>query len=268
MAGFTFKDTVSLTTVAIRVKDRDKMIAFYKDLVGFHLQGEENALAIMGIAKTKREDLWLEESPRANDYAGETKRLKQLSLHIGHLLELADLFERFTNAKYPKMKVNFLEKSVHLYIDDPEENRLDIYTEIEEPLTTVEQLREKSSGKYPSLSEQTSFDHIALHVSDKKEEEEFLSTALGFQTKTDVYTLTLDNRFLGISLQEKAEKALLVSADDITGLEVVKLKITSDDLRALEESLNRAEKTFYIDSKKTILAVNDPAGVQWWYSIK
>ena len=78
----------------------------------------------------------------------------------------------------------------------------------------------------------------------------------------------MDNRFLGISLQEKAEKALLVSADDITGLEVVKLKITSDDLRALEESLNRAEKTFYIDSKKTILAVNDPAGVQWWYSIK
>lgn len=60
MSGFNLGTTTALATVAIRVKDRDKMIDFYRDLIGFVLKGEENALAIMGTVEDKSENLWLE----------------------------------------------------------------------------------------------------------------------------------------------------------------------------------------------------------------
>lgn len=39
---------LSLKTIAIRVRDRDGMIHFYRDIIGLHLLREENELAILG----------------------------------------------------------------------------------------------------------------------------------------------------------------------------------------------------------------------------
>ncbi len=268
MLHCTFEDEVDLATVAIRVKDRDKMIAFYRDLIGFELKGEENALAIMGIAKTKQENLWIEESPRAQSYEGQIKRLKQLGLHIGHLEELADLYARLIKADYSKVATEFSEDRVHLLVEDPEENFLDIYVETQLPVTSAEKLLENSKNDYPKLSVDSTLDNVSLHVLDKAEEGHFLSSVIGFDSDEGAYQLALSKQAFWISLEEKANQTLAMSADDITGLEVVKFVISQKDLLDLEKTLQGSGRPFYIDHKKTIIAVSDPAGVEWWYSIK
>ena len=57
---FRLGEETRVETVAIRVKDRDAMIAFYRDIIGFTLKREENELAIMGNQKAEDESLWLE----------------------------------------------------------------------------------------------------------------------------------------------------------------------------------------------------------------
>lgn len=46
MTDFLLGSSTKLLTVAIRVKDRDQAIAFYRDVLGFELKREENELAI------------------------------------------------------------------------------------------------------------------------------------------------------------------------------------------------------------------------------
>lgn len=70
MKDFQLGAATYLKSVAIRVKDRDKMINFYKNVVGFDLKREENELAILGTEEAGSEMLLLEESPRANDHMG------------------------------------------------------------------------------------------------------------------------------------------------------------------------------------------------------
>lgn len=67
MSVLTLADTAEKVTLALRVKDRDKMIDFYQGLIGFNLKQEENTLAILGVKEDNTQHLWLEESPRAEE---------------------------------------------------------------------------------------------------------------------------------------------------------------------------------------------------------
>ena len=80
MTDFVLGKSTKLRTIAIRVKDRDKAIAFYRDVLGFDLKREENELAILGFKGAEGEVIWLEESPRANDHFGEIKKMQRIRL--------------------------------------------------------------------------------------------------------------------------------------------------------------------------------------------
>ena len=60
MTDFVLGKSTKLRTIAIRVKDRDKAIAFYRDVLGFDLKREENELAIFGFKGAEGEVIWLE----------------------------------------------------------------------------------------------------------------------------------------------------------------------------------------------------------------
>ena len=78
MKDFKLGSATYLKSVAIRVKDRDKMIDFYKNTIGFDLKREENELAILGTEERDSENaIASEESPRADDHFGEIKKLNR-----------------------------------------------------------------------------------------------------------------------------------------------------------------------------------------------
>ena len=129
MKDFKLGATTYLKSVAIRVKDRDKMIAFYKDTVGFDLKREENELAIFGTQDSDSEMLLLEESPRANNHTGEIKKLSRFSLVIPSVEEMADMLCRIRKTNYPIKDALEDQARMGILLVDPESNELEIYYE-------------------------------------------------------------------------------------------------------------------------------------------
>lgn len=262
MSGFNLGTTTELATVAIRVKDRDKMIDFYRDLIGFVLKGEENALAIMGTIEDKSEALWLEESPRAQGYFGAVKKLQHLVLRVGHVAELGDMYARLKKADYP-LTVSFHETEVRIGLADPEENQLEIYTQTNEAITQEAALLATSTGEYLHLSADTHFEHIHLNVSDMTEEATFLHEVLGLENKEQTYHLNAQSFHVGLNLAES--DAIDVESHEILGLEFLKFFISEETILALEKHLIDLQKEFFIDKKKSILTIYDAIGIEWWF---
>ncbi len=260
MSGFNLGSTTELATVAIRVKDRDKMIAFYRDLIGFVLKGEENALAIMGTVEDKSERLWLEESPRANDHFGEIKKLQCFTLNVASVAELGDIYARLKHSAYPAT-VNLGENEVCVVLRDPEENQLALYTQA--TVADEAQLLAAGQGAYPHLSAAARFDRVHLNVNNLEEEAAFLNDVLGFTADQSRYLLNEANFQVG--LNETDSTAITVESHEILGLEFLKFLISEENILALERHLTELKQEFFIDKKKSILTIYDAIGIEWWF---
>lgn len=264
MSVFTLADTTGLEKVAIRVKDRDKMISFYRDLIGFALKGEENALAIMATKEDKKEHLWLEESPRADDHFGEIKKLDRCILKLTSVAEFSDLFRRLKEKDYPIQQLDF-KKGIHLVLVDPEENQLEIMVEDANGVNNEKDLLALAENKYLTLSKDSLVHTIHLNVNDSKEAA-FLQKVLGFQKDprdTDHYYLK-DIDF-DVFLHNSDSRAIKVDSTDILGLEILCFVVSEKGIAAIEHYLTETKQQYYMDKKKTILTIYDPLGIEWWF---
>lgn len=268
MSFFTLADTTEFETVVIRVKNRDKMIAFYRDLIGFTLKGEENALAIMEIEEEKKERLWLEESPRADEHFGEIKKLYQYTLTLNSVAELSDLYARLEKNEYPIVHSEF-EDEIRFVLLDPEENQLKIRVRNQEQIQDRTQLLALTKGKFAKLSKDSSIQTIHLNVTDQKKEANFLQNILGFQLDSDnpnhYYS---ENRDFGVTLHFSNSQAVKVDPTEILGLEILRFAVTKTGMEKLEQHLLNSKQDYYIDKKKTILTIYDPLGIEWWFVSK
>ena len=254
MSSFTLGKTATLETITIRVKDRDKMIAFYRDMIGFGLKQEENALAIMGVKGSPKEQVWLEESPRAYPHFGEIKKLANYTITVKSLKELASIYCRLEKNEYPTKAVTFNEEEIQLHLIDPEENEVIIHAEQEaEVVTSTATLVEKGE-KSTLLTEETKVTGVHLNVPNLVETTTFFQDVLG-----------LNSEVLNLSWTDTQGEQYLTPEDEILGLDFLKFKIEEADLLALEQQLINQEQEFYMDKKKSILTVFDPLGVEWWF---
>lgn len=264
MSNFVLANTVELATVAIRVKDRDKMIAFYRDLIGFDLKREENALAIMGTLNSKEGILWLEESPRADDHFGKVKKLRSMTLIVPSIAELSDVYTRLQKAEYPIAEVAFSENRASFTLIDPEENQLELTAHSNEKVQNIEELVTAGTGECVHLSEGTQVKKVHLNVRDSAKEAAFLANQLGVSPiEKDSYQVVEQNFF--IDMTETESDAIDIASHEIIGLEFLKFLIDADGLAALEQHLQEIGQEYFVDKKKNILTVYDSVGVEWWF---
>ncbi|MDN6639461.1 MAG: VOC family protein [Tetragenococcus sp.] len=266
MSVLTLTTTTENVTIAIRVKDRDKMIDFYQGLIGFALKQEENTLAIMGVKEKEAQHLWLEESPRAEEYFGEMKKLQQATLTVSSVEELSDLYQRLKEASYPIVQTSYDEKA-RIVVDDPEKNRLEVVATIgEKEVKNDEQLLALATGKFAALSKYASFQGVHLNVTESQKEEKFLQNILGFYLgKKEATSEASAQENFGVTLHTSNSQAIDMGSDDVLGLEIIRFIVTDEVLTALEQHLAEEEQAFYIDKKKTLLTVYDPVGIEWWF---
>ncbi len=269
MSVLTLADAAKQATIAIRVKDRDKMIAFYKDTIGFALKREENTLAIMGVKENDRQYLWLEESPRAAEHFGEVKKLKQYTIAVSNVEELSDIYYRLKQASYPVVQTSYDDKA-YILVDDPEGNRLEITADMnEKQVENDEQLLALSTKKAPKLSQVTLLQQIQLNVTAPEKEIDFLQNNLGFYLgNNNSATRSAKNSDLEIVLEKTDSQLVDVESAEVLGLEIIRFVVTSDVLEGIQKHLVKIGKSFYIDKKKTILTVYDPARIEWWFVLK
>ena len=247
MTDFVLGKSTKLRTIAIRVKDRDKAIAFYRDVLGFDLKREENELAILGFKGAEGEVIWLEESPRANDHFGEIKKMQRIRLTVASLEELAAI------CKKAKEQSATFEES---FYEGTQETDLP---------KTLEALIEAAPSEVVLLSSKARFNQIHLNVSDVAKERDFLEELLGLTTKEADGFLHLNEDDFQVGLIEGQGGTIDLPTHEVLGLDFLKIAIDKEDLLTLEAHLTDSKQEFFIDKKKNLLTTYDTIGIEWWF---
>ncbi len=265
MAKFQLGASATLASMAIRVKDRDKMIAFYRDIIGFALKGEENALAIMGISDQKAEYLLLEESPRADQGVGQIKKMAHFSLVIPTRAEFLATIKRLRD--YGTELIEVAVEPLTIACKDPEDNGIQfIYRDDAlDPIYSLEQIDTLTIDVTPKLSSTVFFGPFNLNVYELAKEQDFLQTKLGFVPSQDSMIFQNDSLETMVSLTSVTDDPSEYEAHEIIGLEFIRFILTQEDLLALEAHFEEQNVPFYIDKKKSILTIYDALGVEWWF---
>ncbi|WP_165005310.1 MULTISPECIES: VOC family protein [unclassified Enterococcus] len=273
MKDFKLGAATSLKSVAIRVKDRDKMIDFYKNTIGFDLKREENELAILGTEENGSEMLLLEESPRANDHIGEIKKLNRFSLIIPSVEEMADILCRIRKTNYPIKDALEDHGRLGILLSDPEENEIEIYHEErkDDQKETPERMDQeallrKSEEKFSKLSAGSYFEKIHLNVTDLTKERKFLEHVLGLKVQNEENKLyVLNEGDFHVGLTEAQGEALNLPTDEVIGLDFLKFVIDPDSMENLITHLEELAIDFFLDKKHTVLTIYDSIGIEWWF---
>ena len=272
MKDFKLGATTYLKSVAIRVKDREKMIAFYKDTVGFDLKREENELAIFGTQDSDSEMLLLEESPRANNHTGEIKKLSRFSLVIPSVEEMADMLCRIRKTNYPIKDALEDQARMGILLVDPEGNELEIYYEeknaekAEPEVMDQEALLRKSEEKFTKLTSGAYFEKIHLNVSDLAKERQFLSHVLGLKVHNEENGLhVLNEGDFHVGLNQAVGGTIDLPTDEVLGLDFLKFVVTPENMETLIEHLQAENLDFFVDKKKSVITVYDAIGIEWWF---
>lgn len=275
MERFKHDQAVQLQTVAIRIKNREKMLWFYRDVLGFSLKREENELAILGTAAENSELIWLEETPYADPHFGEIKKLQRLCLVIPTEAEMGDVIQRVLQAEQPIKDALFDQGSIGFLVEDPEGNQLELYFgidgthELHDPQALdLDRLLAKATGAYPQLSEGVAFDKVHLNTSDLVQEYQFLQEVLGLDVRDESQgILVLNAGCFHVGLAEGSGGTLDLSTDGVLGLDFLKFSVSQTGLDGLVAHLRELDREFYVDKKRSIVTIYDPAGIEWWFKV-
>lgn len=265
---------LNLKTIAIRVRDRDGMIHFYRDIIGLHLLREENELAILGYKDPARELLWLEESPRADEHYGEIKKMQRFSLVVPNIEELANVYYRAEKENYPLKSALQAEDEKGLLFEDPEGNEIEIFYAPSNERSTAEpveldfaSLLEKAT-KREKLHE-AYFDKIHLNVSDVVKQQAFLADILGLEVHDESSEELLLNRGeFNVGLTSATGGTIDLPTDQVLGLDFLQFIVSKENLLALIDHLTAKKLAFFCDKKQSLITLYDIAGIEWWFVLK
>lgn len=264
MSVFSFDPSSQLSIVALRVKNRDQMINFYCEMLGFKLKTEENELAILVAEDGSHERIWLEESPRATEHFGEVKRLNYYKVEVPTLSEFAAVYSRLVHAKYPVIQAEFTPDLCQFTIVDPEGNQLAIRTP--ETVSIDETSLLTSADPNKKLSSKARIAALGLHAQDVQEECQFLADLLGFEfDENNIAFQTLADGEFDISIIKHDTENVKIPSHQILGLDFLKFQLQDEQFEQLLKHVQESQMKHYLDSKQKILTVYDPVGVEWWF---
>jgi catechol 2,3-dioxygenase len=178
--------TLQLTGLTLRVKDLDKQLEFYRDLLGFEIIRKENNETELALG-AKSFTLTLIHEATAPLRPQSTLGLYHFALLLPHRQALAGVIKRLLGAHYP----NFQGASDHgvseaFYLADPEGNGIELYRDREKKdwpyqdgklkmvseALDIERLLQDSPTA-TTLDAATTFGHLHLHVANLDEAESF-----------------------------------------------------------------------------------------------
>jgi catechol 2,3-dioxygenase len=268
MTDFVLGNSTRLQTIAIRVKNRDQAIAFYRDVLGFELKREENELAIFGFKGVDGELIWLEESPRANDHTGEIKKMQRIRLTVSSLAELATICLKANEQEATVEDAVFEGNQIAVVLADPEGNRIEVFYEgqgAEQLPQNLADLVEAAPSELAVLSNQARFTQLHLNVKRVADARHFLEQLLGFTTKEENAFLHLNEEDFQIGLIEAEGGTIDLPTHEVLGLDFLKIAISQDDLLTLEAHLAANQQEYFIDKKKQLMTTYGTTGIEWWF---
>jgi catechol 2,3-dioxygenase len=186
--------------VHLRVHELQGLVAFYKEVLGFSVVGEDGATAALGVAD-ERPLLVLHEAPRAPQRPPGSTGLFHVALRLPTRIDLGAMVLRVRNQKWPFEGFGDHNVSEAAYLADPEGNGIELYADrsrdvwhsveghvfmTTEPLD-LPGLLMAAEAPAPGLPPGTVVGHVHLRVSNLAAAEEFYVGRMGFNVTTRGY---------------------------------------------------------------------------------
>lgn len=193
--NFHSKPVKFVGKVELKVRDLERALAFYKEVIGFKVL-EENERSVQLTADGKTALLSIEQPENVVPKQPRTTGLYHFALLLPNRADLRRVLQHLSRLRYPLQGASDHLVSEAIYLADPDGNGIEIYTDREatewkwrngevmmatEPLNIESVLAEGQEGNWNGLPAGTLMGHIHLHVSELKKAEEFYTKGLGFE---------------------------------------------------------------------------------------
>jgi catechol 2,3-dioxygenase len=186
--------------VHLRVRELERQVAFYAEVLGFSVVGEDGATAALGVVD-RRPLLVLHEAPHAPPRPPGSTGLFHVAFRVPTRVDLGAMIQRVRNQKWTFEGFGDHNVSEAGYLADPEGNGIELYADrsrevwhsvdgnvfmTTEPLDLPGLLR-AAEAPAPRLPPETVVGHVHLRVSSLAGAEEFYAGQMGFNVTSRGY---------------------------------------------------------------------------------
>lgn len=197
MKSFRLPERTSIQNVRLQIADLEEALAFYETLLGFHLIKREGGSAELSASGSAPAHIILTELRSARPKPARSTGLYHIAIRLPSRKELARLFRRLVEQRYPFGGFADHGVSEALYLADPFGLGLELYRD--RPQNEWPQLNGKlrmyteqldvdglladagEMDEWTGIHPDTDIGHVHLHVSDLAKAEEFYSKQVGFE---------------------------------------------------------------------------------------
>lgn len=181
--------------VNLKVKDLERSLTFYKEIIGFKLLKQTGKTAEL-TADGNTVLLTIEQPDHAISKQEGTTGLFHFALLLPNRSDLGNVLKHFIQIKYPIQGASDHLVSEALYLADPDGNGIEIYADRHpsewewinnevvmpsDPLDHENLLAQAADSSWKELPSSTIMGHIHLHVSDLQKNRQFYIDGLGFE---------------------------------------------------------------------------------------
>ncbi len=274
MKSFRLPERTSIQNVHLQIADLDQGLAFYETLLGFRLIRREGSAAELSASGLAPAQILLTELRGARPKPARSTGLYHVAIRLPNRKELARLFRRLLEHRYPFGGFADHGVSEALYLSDPFGLGLELYRDrpreewpwvngklaIFTNQLDVDGLlaeAEREPNEWTGIHPDTDIGHVHLHVSDLGKAEEFYCKQLGFDVMERGYPGALFisaggyHHHLGLNIW--AGRGAPPPPPDAVRLQAITIDIP--DRNAWQALLNELEDQHVLMNKDTDVAV-------------
>lgn len=273
-------DKAHIGRVRLQIADLEEALDFYETLLGFHLIKREGGSAELSASGSAPAHIILTELRSARPKPARSTGLYHVAIRLPNRKELARLFRRLVERRYPIGGFADHGVSEALYLADPFGLGLELYRD--RPRNEWPQLNGKlrmyteqldvdglladagEMDEWTGIHPDTDIGHVHLHVSDLTSAEEFYSKRIGFEVMERGYPGALFvsaggyHHHLGLNIW--AGRGAQPPPADAVGLLAFGVEIPDD--HAWQALMHEFENTeAFIKKTNELLAVRDQDGM-------
>ncbi|SDQ17088.1 VOC family protein [Carnobacterium viridans] len=265
--------------VVLNVENMENMKNFYTSVIGLEIKNEtEQSLELGAFGE---EQVLLELQPVVP--AGEKPTTTGL-YHFAFLLptrkDLGEILYHLLVSKYPLTGASDHGYSEALYLDDPEGNGIEIYTDKPKSMWDIrsdgqiagvtkpmdaEGVIGEAKEEFQGMPKGTYMGHVHLFVAELEETEMFYQDVLGFDLK---FKFGPQAKFFAageyhhqIGANVWAGKNIPAAQKGLRGLDYFTIIVTDDEFSQVKNNLDEKEYPYQVDETTQTLSLEDTNGI-------
>lgn len=273
-------ETMKIDNVVLRVKNLGKMKEFYTSSIGLTVLSETDSIVNLGVANATQPILVLDANDEYTLITGPKNGLYHIAILLPARRDLGDVLYRMILDKVPLTGASFHGYSEALYLQDPEDNGVEIYADLNdsewdinaqnqvmgvtEAMDAQAVIDARSPERVDLMPAGTLMGHLHLSSDNVEEVAAFHQNILQLDMQMsfagNVYFTSYDNYHHHFAANIWGAGQMVVYAENQTGLGAYTLRYDNAEVFAAVKE-NFAKSEIIVSEKDGEVVVTDPNGV-------